>query len=88
MKVEFVSMYPKDDYDEVLTVRMTPRWYETLDVFDKPLEDKWVIYWGSGHQWWERATDKRADSWTSSILHDLWRNELNKRLERKNCRYA
>lgn len=86
MKIEFGSMYPKDNYDEIMTVHMVPRWYEKLDLIDKPLEQKTVRYWGSGHQWWEEGTDKRADSWTSAILHDFWNDELNKRLERKNCR--
>lgn len=85
MKIEFSSMYPKDDFDEILTVYMKPRWYECLDIIDKPKEEKCVTYWGSGHQWWELDTDMRADGWTSSILYDLWRDELNKRLERKTC---
>jgi hypothetical protein len=87
MKIEFVSMHPKDNYDEIMTVRMIPRWYETFDIIDKPKEEKYVIYWGSGHQWWEQHTDIRADAWTSSILHDFWNDELNKRLERKNCKW-
>jgi hypothetical protein len=86
MKIEFGSMYPKDDYDEIMTVHMVPRWYEKMDLFDKPAEARTVRYWGSGHQWWEEATDRRADSWTSAILHDFWNDELNKRLERKTCR--
>lgn len=86
MKIEFMSMYPKDGYDEVMTVNMVPRWYEALDIFDKPREATTVRYWGSGHQWWEEATDRRADGWTSSILYGFWNDELNKRLERKNCK--
>ncbi len=86
MKCEFVSMYPKDNVDEVITVRMTPRWYETLDIFDKPKEEAWLRYWGSGHTWYEEKSDMRADGWTSNMLYDFWRDELNKRLERKNCR--
>jgi hypothetical protein len=85
MKIEFVSMYPKDGYDEIMTVRMIPSWYERLDVIGKPAEEQWVRYCGSGHQWWEETTDKRADAWTSATLHDFWNDELNKRLERKNC---
>ena len=86
MKIEFGSMYPKDNYDEIMTVHMVPRWYEKLDIIDKPAEQRTVRYWGSGHQWWEEGTDKRADDWTSAILYDFWTAEINKRLERKNCK--
>lgn len=86
MKIEFVRMTPKDGFDEFMTVRMIPRWYEKLDILDKPLEERYVIFWGSGHQWWEQNTDKRADDWTSATLYDFWNDELNKRLERKNCK--
>jgi hypothetical protein len=79
-------MYPKDNYDEYLTVCMMPRWYEKLDLFDKAKEEKFVRFWGSGHQWWETETDKRADSWLSGTLYEFWRNESNKRLERKTGR--
>ena len=86
MKIEFVSMYPKDNYDEIITVNAIPRWYEKLDIISKPAEETSIRYWGSGHQWWEEASDKRADAWTSAILYDFWSEEINKRLERKNCK--
>lgn len=86
MKIEFLSMRPKDDYDEIMTVRMIPRWYERLDILDKSAEETYAMFWGSGHQWWDCKTDMRADGWTSATLYDFWRDELNKRLERKNCK--
>jgi hypothetical protein len=85
MKYEFASMYPKDNFDEILTVIAKPSWYNfNVEDFNYPGEST-LTFVGSGSTWWDQKTDRRADGWLSSILHDMWNDELNKRLERKNC---
>jgi hypothetical protein len=81
MEYKLVRMYPKDNFDEFLTVEMSPSRYNW------PYQGStYQMFYGSGSTWWESGTDRRVDDWTSSILHDIWNDELNKRLERKNCR--
>lgn len=85
MKYEFVSMHPKDKIDEIITVNCLPSWYDITEDFAYQ-ESKTASFVGSGTQWWDQKTDKRADSWLSSILHNMWNNALNKRLEKANCK--
>lgn len=82
MKYEVISMSPKDSFDEVATVAVMPRWYEKIDLFSKPKEEYTARYYGSGHQWWEVGTDKRADVWVSDALYEYWRDEMNRRVSK------
>lgn len=79
MKYEILSMTPKDGFDVILRVALTPDWYNLGGT------SSYASYYGSGTTWWESSTDRRVDGWTSGTLHDLWNDQLNKELEKKNC---
>jgi len=72
MSYERCSVTYKDGWDVNMTVR-------------KKGTDQCYYYYGSGSLW--RDSEGRGVSgWMCSILHDLWNDYENEKLERKNCK--
>ena len=69
MKYKFVSMYPGEGFDSVITLLATPNWLE------KQLgkRTKTVRYYGSGMDWREGGEDGPRCGWLASDwLYGIW----------------
>lgn len=85
MSFEVRNMIPENDWDVVMMVIEHP--------WNPWSEDKYHRFIGSGSIWHEVVKDRfneykkeRCGMWMSGILHDLWNEQLNLQLERKNCK--
>jgi hypothetical protein len=69
MKYRFVSIYPADGFDSVITFYATPNWLER----QWGVRARTVRYYGSGRNWREEGEDGPRCGWLASDwLHEIW----------------
>ena len=72
MKYKFVSMYPGEGSDSVITMLATPNWLEK----QLGVRSKTVRYYGSGQDWREGGEDGPCCGWLASDwLYEIWNGQ-------------
>ena len=69
MKYRFVSMFPGEGADSVITLHATPNWLEE----QCGVRAKTIRYYGSGQDWREGDEDGPPCGWLASDrLYEIW----------------